>query len=390
MALAARPIAYCSNVHPAASLEDLKEQLTKHAIPAADAFGRPIGVGLWLPRSALERIDDQQFADFQAWFQDHGLSTTTMNAFPFGDFHARRVKENVYLPDWTQPERRDYTCRAADFLAKLLPEDGEGSVSTLPCAYKRLSPTATASTFFAEFLSTARHLDRIRKETGKTIRLAIEPEPGCFLERTAEAVGFLSNLRAFAGAQSSELGDVVKEHLGVCFDVCHSAVMFEKPGDAVRSLAATGIRVAKVQISSALELRSPKDRAARKFLSQFVEDRYLHQTTAKIGERMLFAEDLTAATALTPSEEWKAADSWRVHFHVPIHKLEIGPLFTTTWAVDETLAAVNELSETPDLEVETYTWDVLPAIGKTGAPDLANGLAAELKYAQNVIDRLRA
>jgi sugar phosphate isomerase/epimerase len=387
--IADRPLAYCSNVHPAQNLADLRAQLEQHALPAAEAVGRPIGVGLWLPRSAIDGVTAEQMEDFRRWFESTGLSTTTMNAFPFGDFHAKRVKERVYQPDWTDPLRSDYTNRAADFLANLLAEGSDGSISTLPCAYRRLSPDATAANFFPQLLQSVRHLGRIHERTGRTIRLAIEPEPGCFLERTSDATAFILELRAFADLAASDDADLVREHLGLCFDVCHSAVMFENPAEALNTAAAAGIRIVKVQISSALELRDPNDRAARKFLSQFVEERYLHQTTALTNGRFLFAEDLSAPHALMPSEEWKSGGLWRVHFHVPIHKTEIGPLYTTTWAVDDAMTAVAALEDAPDLEVETYTWDVLPAISRTDTVDLAHGLAAELNHAQAILDRLR-
>jgi len=388
LAISHHPLAYCGNVHPAESLADLQRQLEKHALPIAGAIGRPLGVGLWLPRSAVRSADEPGINSLKNWLQERRLSVVTMNAFPFGDFHARRVKERVYLPDWADGERLEYTEQVAELLASLLTEGGEGSLSTLPCCYRRLTPNASAEHYFKNILRCVGRLKEIRSGQGKTIRLALEPEPGCFLERTEDAIRFIQQLREYAYSQSSEQGDAVRDHLGICFDVCHSAVMFESPADAIRSAAAAGIRIVKVQISSALELRDPKDRAARKFLSQFVEERYLHQTTALSDGKLLFAEDLTAPQVLMPDEEWKSCPTWRVHFHVPIHKTEIGPLHTTTWAVDDALEAVAALPEAPDLEVETYTWDVLPAISRTDANDTAMGLAAELNYAQAILDRL--
>jgi hypothetical protein len=170
-----RPLAYCGNVHPAESLADLRGQLERHALPVAEILGRHIAVGLWLPRSSLQGINAVQVDEFRNWFESNGLSTNTLNAFPFGDFHAKRVKERVYLPDWTDPLRTEYTNKAADFLAELLPESGLGSLSTLPCAYKRLSPDAVAADFFPQLIEATRHLGRIREQRGRTIRLAIEP-----------------------------------------------------------------------------------------------------------------------------------------------------------------------------------------------------------------------
>ena len=52
-------------------------------------------------------------------------------------FHSERVKENVYLPDWSDVRRLEYTQRCSQFLAGILNGNDEGSISTLPLAYKQ-------------------------------------------------------------------------------------------------------------------------------------------------------------------------------------------------------------------------------------------------------------
>ena len=289
------------------------------------------------------------------------MRTTTFNAFPFGDFHAASVKRQVYQPDWTAPERRLYTIDAAELLAECLPEGGEGSVSTLPLGYRLDFPRSYRAAAVAQLRLLAGDLAELRSRTGKTIRAALEPEPGCVLDRTEDALALFAELTDPAE----------REHLGICFDVCHAAVMGEAPAAAIAALHAAGIRIPKVQLSAAVEVPAPRDPVARRYLAQFAEPRYLHQVAAG----RLFLDDLTPEFALDPPAEWLAAGPWRVHFHVPVHHAVLGPLRTTAGRLPFALAALHALPYAMDVEVETYTWGVLPEPDQ----DLASGLADEVR-----------
>jgi hypothetical protein len=394
MALAVEPLPYCANVHAGATLREMLSNLERYATPLADRLGRPFAVGLWLPRSAVETFASAHAMDLAEWLRRRGFVCKTMNAFPFGDFHAARVKENVYLPDWSTMDRADYTCRVADLLVKLLPEHGEGSISTLPCAFKPLAPDGGAGAYFPMLMEAVRHLAWIKETTGKIIRLAIEPEPGCFLETTADAIRFFHKLWSHAAnatlPQGAEDAANVKEHVGLCFDVCHAAVMQEDPAESIERLYGSGVRIVKVQLSSAIELPDPADAEARNYLTRFVEPRYLHQTTARHPSgALLFLEDLTKSHALSPPPKWLECPNWRVHFHVPLHRETMGPLQTTSPLLPAAIEAIRDLPYAPDLEVETYTWTVMPAEGETPADfDLVDGLAAELEHAYRILRRL--
>ncbi len=357
-----RELGYCSNVHAVRDVGGLKQALRQHAVPLAAEFGRPFPVGLWLPRSALAELDAAGRQRFARWLAAEGLRTTTFNAFPFGDFHAAAVKKNVYLPDWTAPERLQYTLDAAELLAACLPERGAGSVSTLPLGYRTAFPKSAWPAALANLRRLADGLAALGERTGKTIRAAIEPEPGCALDRTEHVVQLFAELERPAD----------REHLGVCFDVCHAAVMGEAPGAAIAALHAAGIRIPKVQLSSALELADPRDPVARRYLTQFAEPRYLHQVAAGT----LFLDDLAPEFALAPPPEWLAAGPWRVHFHVPVNRATVGPLGTTAGdALVPALRALHALPYEMDVEVETYTWGVLP----DEDADLVSGLADEVR-----------
>ena len=378
------PLCYCTNVHPCRSAAEVERVLDAYALPVRERAGFGIAVGLWLPAVAVDdmRRDASQRSGLRRALDSRGLTCHTLNAFPFGDFHGSRVKEQVYLPDWSDPRRLDYTAACARLLADLLPAGVDGSISTLPLGFKQ---AARGPGFFdeaiARLLDMAAVLERVRDETGRTIRLAIEPEPFCLLETTAEVVGFFGRL--WDAADAAGTGRAAREHLGVCYDVCHQAVEFEDAAAAVGGLRSAGIRINKVQISCAIQLDDPADAEARAALAAFAEPKYLHQTMARAADgRILRAVDLSPALATAPPDEWLHARPWRTHFHVPVDAERLGPLGTTRAELRAALAAVAGLDERPHMEVETYTWPVLPGVTAT---DIVDGLARELVATRDLL-----
>ena len=385
MSLSPLPLSYCTNVHPGRSVAEVEKGLDDYAVAVHERFGAPLAAGLWLARPVADELAESSdtLRRFKEGLARRGLTCHTLNAFPYGDFHSDRVKENVYLPDWSQPQRRAYTERCATLLAALLPEGlEEGSISTVPLGFKRFEHAPDfVDRCITQLVDTAVFLADLRTRTGKTIRIGIEPEPLCLLETTDEALAFFRRL--FAAADDAGRGDAARTHLGVCYDVCHQAVEFEDVQGSIAALDAAGIRINKVHISCALELDRPADVAARAALLRFVEPRYLHQTTAltRAGE-VVRAVDLDAALVDAPPHEYRDAQAWRVHFHVPVDAERMGTLLTTRPALRDALAAVARLDYAPHLEVETYTWDVMPG---RQAVDLAEALARELTAARWLI-----
>ncbi len=392
MSLSPLPLSYCTNVHPGRTVAEVEDGLTQFTVPARERFGSPLAAGLWLAQPVIRELlaVPNQVNCFAERVRELGLCTYTLNAFPFGDFHSERVKENVYIPDWTQPSRLEYTWDCARVLAKLMcttmPSGTDGSLSTVPLGFKALATAADFETDCTRnFLELARRLSRLEMETGQTIRLAIEPEPCCVLETTAETVVFFRRLRDRAA--NEETLDAVERHLGVCYDVCHQAVEFEDVADSIATLARERIRINKVHITCALQVNRPAENvAAREALSHFVEPRYLHQTFARSpsGEvrRVI---DLTTELCRSPDLLFANAEAWRIHFHVPVDAEQVGPLQTTRAELKQALAAVAKLDDAPHLEVETYTWNVLPGADK---PDLVTGLARELSATRSLLASL--
>jgi sugar phosphate isomerase/epimerase len=353
-------LAYCTNVHPAEDLDGVLTQLASYAEPVRARLDVPVlGVGLWLSADlAAALVDDAEAVRRLAGeLAARGLEVVTFNGFPYRGFHDPVVKHKVYSPDWTEPARLEYTVNLARVLAALLPDDvGQGSISSLPLAWRTPWSADRASAARRRLDELAKRLAGVASDTGRTIRVALEPEPGCIVESTMDAV--------------VQLSEVDADWLGVCLDACHLAVGFEDPVEALARLSNAGLPVVKAQASCALE---GSDRDA---LAAFVEPRFLHQTRERGGGGV---DDLDQALAgALPGDA-----PWRVHFHVPVHADPAGSLTSTR---DELRGVLGALMAGPHpvtrhVEVETYTWQVLPPEQRPNTDaELVEGLARELDW----------
>lgn len=387
MTISRLPLSYCTNVHPARTLEDVYAGLDEFSVPIRAASQAPLAVGLWLARSVVDELQSEtareQLAQFLAARQ---LSCYTLNSFPYGDFHSERVKEQVYLPDWTTESRRDYTLDCARVLATLLPPEQDGSLSTVPLGFKSLVENPDFVDLCCEqLITTALELADLTAETGRCIRLAIEPEPLCVLETTPETLAFFELLRSRAADRGALAA--VTEYLGVCYDICHQAVEFEDVAASIQALEQASIRINKVHISCAIEAQGVIERSeVRAALGRYIEPRYLHQTFAgSSGNVAARHVDLSADLLERPPEEFAAAKLWRIHFHVPVDAASLGPLGTTRGDIERALPAIAALPYAPHLEVETYTWEVLPDGGRR---HVVEGLARELQATRELLAAL--
>ncbi|MGA9750000.1 MAG: metabolite traffic protein EboE [Nocardioides sp.] len=372
-------LSYGSNVHPAESVDGIVEQLRHYGGGVRAALDADLlGVGLWLPATAAHElaVDPAALERVRRVLHLHRLEIVTVNAFPFEGFHDPVVKRAVYRPDWSVRARLDYTLDCARVLAMLLPDDAaRGSISTLPLGWR--------SPWYADRDATAHeHLDQlvdglasIELEVGRMVRVGLEPEPGCVIGCVADAVDRL------AGLDSTASG-----YLGVCLDTCHLATEFEEGPEAIDRLREAGLTVVKAQASAALHADLPSDPATRTALSGYAEDRFLHQVREVRGARTQHRDDL--GMALEGDRPLPGQQPWRVHFHVPLHADPQPPLTSTR---DHLLASLGGLvgatePATDHVEVETYTWGVLPPdLRPRDDAGLITGIAAEVSW---VRDRL--
>jgi len=385
-------LGYCTNVHAGESWSEAFAALRKHvpAVRAAmsgDARQRPFGLGLRLSNESVVELERPGGLDaFLAWLADTDCYVFTINGFPYGAFHGTPVKADVYRPDWTDPRRLAYTCRLASLATRLAAPGERITISTLPGTYKPWG-RGTQSAIAAHLLDCAAHCIGLLQRTGVDVGIALEPEPCCLLETAEEVRDFFrdwlqgdaasARVARRAGVSVADAAAGIRHHLGVCHDVCHSAVEFEPPLAAVERYAQAGIAVMKLQLSSALRL-APADAAARRALSAFDEPVYLHQVVARTTDGALHRYsdiDLAMSAGLALDSEW------RVHFHVPVFLAAMAEFGTTRSVLGELLDAQARAPIAPHLEVETYTWDVLPeAVRKV---PIATAIARELDWVRN-------
>lgn len=371
-------LTYCTNVHAGEGWEKMFQQLKNHLpkIKQAVSPKEKFGAGLYLSdKASREILTGSCLKVFKDWLHENDLYVFTMNGFPYGNFHGDIVKDNVYKPDWTTCERVEYTKRLFQILAELLPDRLEGGISTSPISYKHWFSTNEQKEKVFDIacqylIEIAEYLKDLCERTGKNFHLDIEPEPDCLLENSDEAIIFFERLRS-----SEKTADLINRHLALCFDICHFSVEFERPVSALAKLISHEIRIGKVQLSSALKINSDdKTENGINDISAFDEQRYLHQTVKRTASgRIEKFRDLPFAIA---NKENDAAE-WRTHFHVPLFLSSYGNLLSTQDDVADTIKFLMKNHITRHLEVETYTWDVLPSDLKK---DLTASVIRELEW----------
>lgn len=351
-------LGYCYNVLPGETAAAVCDQIARVCGPVRRRLDvARLGVGLWIAQPAARelRADPATRRRLAKALAAEGLYVFTLNGFPFGGFHAPQVKARVFEPSWADAARVDYTLDLAELLVELMPDDvARGSISTVPLGPATVDRAAAA----AGLARLADGLEAIAARTGRRIDLALEPEPGAALERVAEVAA----VAAAIGAPS----------LGACVDCCHAAVVDEPAAAIFAALAAADVRCAKVQVSSALVVPDPADPDQRAAIAAFDEPRFLHQVRSARGGALDLPDALATLDRGAP---------WRVHFHVPVHDDDVGPLASTRAAIAPILAAALGLAEPPHLEVETYTWAVLPPARRPrDEAGLIDGIARELAW----------
>ncbi len=386
-------LTYCTNVHALGDAETWHRSLAFFG-PAVRAqlmrgnagfTWKSMPLGLWW-QAPLAQAAAQDPAKLRNFLAEHGLRAFTCNAFPFGNFHEAVVKTKVYSPDWTEPQRLQYTQTCASLMASLLPEGGFGSISTLPLGWRMgWTPDKTRAAV-SHLLAFAAFAAELEAKTGKRLALALEPEPGCMLERTPQVLKFWRE-DLLPAAQSSGQESSLSRYLGLCYDTCHQAVQFENPEASLAALHGAGIAIHKMQLSSALEFMPDASRKSLATRQAFAEAKFLHQTriasvTGAGDEGVKDFDDLPEALEKADAADW--GRTWRTHYHLPLQaETLLDPAAVRTTRDDMVRAYRYALAK--DLcrhfEVETYTWSVLPSSERPlDDAALAVALAREMEF----------
>jgi hypothetical protein len=390
-------LTYSTLVHPGDTWPEMWESLTTYA-PAVKANvspDAPFGVSLRLSGASAATLagDPVERARLKEFLATNDLYVYTVNAFPQGPFKGRRVMEEVYEPDWSTDSRTGYTTDVADVLADIAAEGVEPAIQTAPLAYKpKVSGPEYVAAFTQNLFRVVAHLVELERRTGRRVKVGLEPEPHCFLETTPETVRYFeervysaegtARLASLTGLPVSQVHGLIRRHLGVVFDICHLAVEFEDIPASLALLVAAGIPIFKLQEASALWVPEVTPETVHE-LERFTDTIYLSQTTElRDGELTRF---LNLGDAI---DAWKQAPGgsreWRTHFHVPVFLDDLGAFRTTRFAIEDALRVHVETPLSDQLEIETYTWDVLPAHLKTG--DITEYVTRELEWVRDELE----
>jgi hypothetical protein len=398
MQLSTGHLTYCTNIHPGENwpAHFLALQQNFPGIKAQVSPGQSMGIGLRLSNEAsIELEKPENLADLKRWLSDNDAYVFTMNGFPYGEFHDTVVKDQVHAPDWTTVLRLDYTLRMFRILSQLLPAGMDGGISTSPLSYRHWFKTVddlhrAAVTATDNILRVAEELIKIYRETGIVLHLDIEPEPDGILETGAEFIQWYQRFLLPTGVDrlsqkfdisADEAAMLIKQHITLCYDVCHFAIGYEPHQQVINELEVRGIKVGKIQISAALKADLPDDVATRQSIKEtferFNEPTYLHQVVAWItGDNVMRYPDLPEALADIQNP---LAEQWRAHFHVPIFTKDYGLVQSTQSDIVEVLKIQKAKPFTNHLEAETYTWGVLPDEKKL---PIGDSIARELNWIQ--------
>lgn len=372
-------LTYCTNIHPGESWKETFDNLKKY-IPGIKSEISPsqyFGIGLRLSNEASLILQKPgELNAFKSWLEENHCFVFTMNGFPYGSFHDQVVKDQVHAPDWTTKERRDYTIRLFEILAELVPETMEGGISTSPLSYKfwyntqqELDGAISKST--THLIHVVIKLIEIKQKTGKVLHLDIEPEPDGILENTSEMLAYFQDWLIPMGtrdlmdqlAMSREDAEMaIREHIRLCYDVCHFALVYEKPSEVFQAMKTAGIKIGKIQISAALKIAISstveEKESIKETLLPFVESTYLHQVIGRDSQGQIGSyRDLDQALEILHQTD---QEEWRIHFHVPVFLSDYGKVASTQSDILEVLSILKHEDVSDHLEVETYTWDVLP------------------------------
>jgi hypothetical protein len=389
-------LTYSTLVHPGDTWAEMRDSVAKHvpAVKQRVSPDAPMGLSLRLSGASVATLlaDPAERADFLGFLREQDLYVYTVNAFPHGPFKGRSVMEQVYEPDWATEDRTLYTMGVADVLVDITDADVEPSVQTAPLAFRpNVDGPAFIDRFTTNLLRVVAHLIDIERQTGRRVKLALEPEPFCFLETTEETVRYFEE-RIFSRAGTEQLAQLasvpisaaiglVRRHLGVVFDIGHQSVEFEDIPASLESLVAAGIPIFKLQEAAALWVPEVTDDAVRA-LGQFTDTIYLSQTTERRDGQL--TRFLTLGDAI---EAWNAEPGgrreWRTHFHVPVFLDEIGGFRTTRSTIEAALDLHRRTPLSDHLEIETYTWDVLPEHLKTG--DIDEYVSREIDWVRDTL-----
>ena len=383
-------LSYSTLVHPADDWEQIWTSLNTYLPKVKERFARNerFGVSLRLSAKSAETLakNRAEREKLKKFLGDNDMYLYTVNAFPYGAFKGNVVKEQVYEPDWRSEERTQYTINVANVLADVAPREVLPSIQTAPLGFKpRVTGADVVTSYTDHVLRVAAHLVALEARTGVTVTLGLEPEPYCFLETTDETVEYFTKhlytgasaekLAKLAGLPIAEAIAALRRHVGIVYDICHLAVEYEDITQSLQKLVDAGVPIVKLQEAAALHIPEVTQ-AVVDTLKRYSKTIYLTQTIEKRDGK--FTKYLNLEDAFAAWDKSPGPREWRTHIHVPVFLEDLGQFRTTRFAIEDALKFHKRKPLSRQLEIETYTWDMLPDNLKTG--DIVEYVCRELEW----------
>ena len=388
-------LTYSTLVHPSDDWEQLWNSVNTYLpqVKARMAPNQKFGVCLRTsaPSAALLSAEPSKRADLKTFFADNDLYLYTANAFVYGVFKKQVIKEDVYEPDWRTDDRTEYTMQVASLLAELAPEGIEPSIQSAPLGFKpRVTGDDVVRAYTANVIRVVAHLVKLHKDTGKLVTLGLEPEPRCYLETTDETITYFTKelfsgetakrLAKATGLNEADAAVAMRRHMGVVFDIGHQAVGYEDIPASLQKLVDSGVQIVKLQEAASMFMPDVTQKTVDA-LQAFAKTIYLSQTCQKKDGKTTWFLNLEDAF-----EDWYSNPGpreWRTHFHVPVFLNDLGAFGPTRFALEQALAFHKKTPLSAHLEIETYTWDVLPSHLKTG--DIVEYVTREIEWVKSQV-----
>jgi hypothetical protein len=383
-------LTYSTLVHPADDWEQIWQSLNTYVPKVKERFAgnQRFGVSLRLSAKSAETLVNSKAErdKLRKFLNDQNMYLYTVNAFVYGHFKGELVKEQVYEPDWRSEERTQYTMNVASIVADIAPADVLPSIQTSPLGFKpRVTGPDVVDSYTTNVLRVAKHLVELEQKTGVTVTLGLEPEPYCFLETTDETVDYFTNhlyagksvekFAKMAGLPIAEAIAALRRHVGIVYDICHLAVEYEDITESLQKLVDAGVPIVKLQEAAALHIPEVTKEAVDT-LKRYSKTIYLTQTIEKKNGKL--KKYLNVDDAIAEWEKNPGPREWRTHIHVPVFLDDLGQFRTTRFAIADALKFHKQKPLSRHLEVETYTWDMLPDNLKTG--DIVEYVCRELEW----------
>lgn len=342
-------LTYCSNIFKVNKVKKLIYNINQYIINIKKKE-QYINISLCISNNLSIELK-KKCIELKSWMKKYNIDISSINAFVYQNFHKKRIKETIYSPDWSSINRLIFTHRLITLSSKLKRKKIHISISTLPISYKKWIKKYDEPYIFYK---STNYLKNYKISLNKNISIDIEPEPCCEIENYKNFIIFYKKWIDIKKDKSNNA-----KFLGICFDVCHFSVIFDKQEKIIKLIKKTKINIGKIQISSALKTIIPKKISQLKRLKNTLhilrKSDFLHQCMIKNINKIEKYTDIPKLLSLIKK---KQNLELRIHCHIPVYKKKFKYMTTTKNEINKINKLLKKTQLTKILEIETYTQNI--------------------------------